>query len=41
MKHVKRITVAKADTTSTWDEIANFFEGIWDEILTFFGKGDK
>ena len=38
MKHVKRITVAKADT---WDDIANFFEDIWSQILSFFDKDSK
>jgi hypothetical protein len=36
MKHIKTVTVAKADT---WSDIGDWFEGVWKDISDFF-KGN-
>ena len=36
MKHVKTITMAKADA---WDDISNWFENLWSQIRGLF-KGN-
>ncbi len=33
MKHLKKITVAKADI---WSDISDWFEGVWNDISAFF-----
>jgi hypothetical protein len=33
MKHMKKVTVAKADV---WSDISTFFENLWKDISDFF-----
>jgi len=37
MKHIKSVTVAKADT---WSDISDWFENLWNQIVSAF-KGDN
>jgi hypothetical protein len=39
MKHIKRVTVAKAAEGDVWSEIGAFFEDLWKNIKAFF-KGE-
>lgn len=33
MKHIKKVTVVKADV---WSDISTFFENLWKDISDFF-----
>lgn len=37
MKHLNKVTVAKADD---WNDIEDWFEGVWDQISDFFKGND-
>ena len=37
MKHLKTVSVAKADT---WSDISNWFEDLWKQIVSLF-KGSS